>query len=124
MVKTPKSSFHKKVKLNIFARLVPTFLVLIFFSLSCSLLQSQEPSAEDYFNQGNQYYGQGQYAQAIDSYTKAIQLDPQVASAYGNRGLVYSDQKQYDLAVADLNKAIEARPDTRASLQQSRDCLQ
>jgi tetratricopeptide (TPR) repeat protein len=47
---------------------------------------------------------------AIDYYTRAIKINPNVASYYQNRGMLYSDKKQYTLAFLDYNKAIELKP--------------
>jgi tetratricopeptide (TPR) repeat protein len=47
---------------------------------------------------------------AIDYYTRAIKLNPNVASYYQNRAMLYSDKKQYTLAFLDYNKAIEIKP--------------
>jgi len=68
------------------------------------------PSATDYLKQGVTLFEEGKYEQAIDEYTKAIELDPNLTDAYYNRGLAYLMTKQYDLALADFNKAIELDP--------------
>lgn len=49
---------------------------------------------------------------AIESYLKAIDLNPQDANAYNNLGSTYSDQKEYSKAIdcylkADYSRAIE-----------------
>uniref|UniRef100_UPI0035A1D314 tetratricopeptide repeat protein n=1 Tax=Prevotella heparinolytica TaxID=28113 RepID=UPI0035A1D314 len=47
------------------------------------------------------------YAKAIDDYTKAIQLNPDLAEAYYNRGLarIYANSKA--AGIEDLSKAGE-----------------
>ena len=52
----------------------------------------------------------GEYGKAIADYNKAIELDPNHASAYYNRGCAYGEIGAYDKAVADYNKAIELNP--------------
>ena len=47
---------------------------------------------------------------AIADHTKAIELDPDDATAYNNRGVAYSTKKEYDRAIEDFNKAIELNP--------------
>jgi len=44
---------------------------------------------------------------AIADYNKAIEIDPNYASAYYNRGISKSNLKDYYGAIADYNKAIE-----------------
>jgi hypothetical protein len=73
------------------------------------------PSATDHLNQGVALYEAGKYEQAVAEYTKAIELDPNLASAYYNRGLAYFKMKQYDLALADFNKATELNPNASAA---------
>ena len=45
--------------------------------------------------------------QALADYSRAIELDPNLAEAYYNRGLVRLAQKQQELAISDLSKAGE-----------------
>ncbi|MCA9891205.1 MAG: tetratricopeptide repeat protein, partial [Anaerolineae bacterium] len=56
------------------------------------------------------YYELKQYEQAIADYDKAIQLEPQYASAYYNRGLAYYMLNEYDLAIADYEAALKFDP--------------
>ena len=58
-----------------------------------------------YFNGGVPYSDLGQYENAIDSYTKAIQLDPDYATAYFNRGYSYRMLGHDEKADADKAKA-------------------
>jgi tetratricopeptide (TPR) repeat protein len=53
---------------------------------------------------------QGDLAGAIDSYTRAIQLDPNLAQAYSNRGISYARAGRLDDALADLNQAVRLAP--------------
>ena len=64
-----------------------------------------------YFNRDVPYSDLGQYENAIDNYTKAIQLDPDYAKAYLNRGNAYDDLDQYQRAIQDYDKAIQLDPD-------------
>jgi tetratricopeptide (TPR) repeat protein len=50
------------------------------------------------------------YQSAIADYTKAIELNPNVASSYLWRGIARSSLQDYQGAMADLNKAIELDP--------------
>ena len=53
---------------------------------------------------------QGNAAQAIADFTKAVELNPNFAGAYNNRSNVYLDQGNIPQAISDLNKAIEIDP--------------
>lgn len=54
-----------------------------------------------------------QNQEAIDYYTKAIDISPDFIPAYFNRAIAYSEQGDYARAIADLDKCIEAA-DSRA----------
>ena len=47
------------------------------------------------------------YQQAVENYSRAIQLKPSYPEAYSHRGYAYQQLKQIDKALADYNKAIE-----------------
>src|SRR5215204_1547790 len=49
----------------------------------------------------------GNYKEAIDVYTKGINLHPDNARFYRHRGHRYITLRCYDNAIADLNKAVE-----------------
>ena len=62
-------------------------------------------------NRGIAYQHEGDYDRAIESFTKAIELNPTYAIAYYNRGNAYRDKDNFDRAIADYTKAIELKPD-------------
>jgi len=68
-------------------------------------------TAQDYFQQGDYEYDQGNCSQAIADYTQAIALNAQDARVYNNRAYTYMLMHQYDQALSDLNDAIAIRPD-------------
>ena len=61
-------------------------------------------SAYSYFDKGKEYHEAEHWSMAIDQYNKAIQIDPDYASAYDWRGMAYSNLGQYSLADADRDK--------------------
>lgn len=61
-------------------------------------------------SQSNAHDDKGQNDEALSSYAKAIEVNPQHSPAYNNRALVYMKQENLDLALADLNKAILINP--------------
>jgi tetratricopeptide (TPR) repeat protein len=73
-------------------------------------LISSANNAGFYIEQGNSFFDSQQYEQAIASYTQAIALEPQSASAYYNRGNTYYNLQQYESAIADLTQAIAINP--------------
>ena len=47
------------------------------------------------------------FDQAIDFYSKAIDLNPSVAVYYGNRSFAHLKTESYGYALADASKALE-----------------
>ncbi|MFM7876786.1 MAG: tetratricopeptide repeat protein [Microcystis aeruginosa Ma_MB_F_20061100_S20] len=72
-------------------------------------------TALDFFNQGVKRLQQGDLEAAINSFNKAIRLNPNYAQAYGNRGIAYSRLQQYDKALADYNQFIRFNPNSAAA---------
>ena len=71
----------------------------------------EEPVDAPGFNQrGNRYSRNGVYEQAIEDYTRAIELDAAFAEAYFNRGVSYYEVGRYQEAITDLSQAIRLDP--------------
>ena len=63
-----------------------------------------------YNNRGIAYSALGNYGQAIDDCSRAIEIDPGFAGAYYNRGNAYNGLSNHRQAIEDYSKAIEIRP--------------
>ena len=66
--------------------------------------------AELAFQQGNVLIMLRQTNSAIEHYSHAIELDPNLAEAYNNRGNAYCDIGEVDRAIEDYIKMIELQP--------------
>ena len=79
--------------------------------------QETQADAEKYATQAAQYYQQGNYAQALEFYNKALAIrlkvlgenHPDTATSYNNIGIVYDSQGNYAKALEYHNKALEIR---------------
>jgi tetratricopeptide (TPR) repeat protein len=69
-----------------------------------------QPSTKDFIKQGNTYYRQKDYDNAVQNYNKAIELNPLDAGAYSSRGNAYYMKDDYEQAFADYNKALAFDP--------------
>jgi tetratricopeptide (TPR) repeat protein len=67
-------------------------------------------TAEEWCNEGNNFYNAGQYQKAIECYNKTIEIDPSDAAAYFNRGIVKSYWGRNEAAIEDYSKAINIDP--------------
>lgn len=63
-------------------------------------------TAEFYFNQGIELFEKRIYELAIESFTKAIEINPNYTNAYLNRGITKFQLKQYQEAIIDYSKVI------------------
>lgn len=59
------------------------------------------------YNEGSYYARKGEYAKAVELFTRAIDMDNQFSYAYYNRGLVYMHTKETNKAKLDFGKAGE-----------------
>lgn len=72
--------------------------------------EKDEMTAYDYYSEGWDFYVEDKYREAIESYDKAIALNPRYAEAYQCRGAVYELLEEYDQALDDYNKACQLNP--------------
>lgn len=82
-------------------------------SLNNQLLKDaeKEETSEAYLKKGRIYRRMEKYEEAIEAYTKAIELDPNVSEAYNNRGATYYVMGEYEKAIEDYSQAIKNDPD-------------
>ena len=85
-----------------------SLLVLVVFSLISAVCYGQ--TAKEYYDTGLDFLGKKMYDEAIAAYQKAIEIDPQYATAYNDLGVTYYNKKMYDEAIAAYEKAIEINP--------------
>ena len=67
--------------------------------------------AEAYYNRGVTYGAKDNFDQAIQDYSKVIELNPNDAEAYINRGIAYRIKGNFEQAIQDFNESIELKPD-------------
>ncbi len=68
-------------------------------------------TAEDWFDEGNKYYLEGDFTKAIGCFDKAIELNPDDPDAYNNKGSALDRLGEYPQAIECYDKAIELNPD-------------
>ncbi|MBD2439689.1 tetratricopeptide repeat protein [Nostoc sp. FACHB-110] len=71
---------------------------------------NQGQSFADHYQQGNDAYRVRDYKQAVESFSKAIQEEPQFAKAFIRRGNARYNLKDYEGALADYTKALQINP--------------
>ena len=80
-----------------------------------SQLQKQLPNSISLYNIiGAANMGLGKLDEAIEAYTKALAIKPDLAEAYSNMGTALQDQGKRDEAIEAYTKAISIKPDLEA----------
>ncbi|CAN6644632.1 serine/threonine-protein phosphatase T [Trichomonascus vanleenenianus] len=74
------------------------------------MTQERAAQAVEFKNKGNQALKVGRFDEAVEQYTKAIELDASNAIFYANRAQAHIKNEAYGLAIADSTKAIEVDP--------------
>ena len=83
------------------------FSVIFILFISCKLVCAAP--VEDLFQEANQFYRDGKYAEAIRAYKEALKLKPS-AEAYYNLGNAYFKDKKIGLAVLNYERAKQLAP--------------
>ena len=67
-------------------------------------------TAKEWKEKGNSLVKEQKYQEALDCYTKSIELDPSDPILYSNRAAMYNNLGKYEEAIKDADKAIELKP--------------
>ena len=86
-------------------------LVLLSVGIFAACGSPAGSTAEWHFDNGVNLVEEGQYAQAIIEFSKAIELDPNRSTAYYNRAYIYKLQGRKAEAIADFEKSITISDD-------------
>ena len=68
-------------------------------------------TAKDWKDKGNSLVKEKKYKEALDCYSKAIELDPNDPILYSNRSAMHLNLSEFDEAINDAEKAISLKPD-------------
>jgi len=71
---------------------------------------NSQKTAQDYFDEGMNYFGAKKYREAVESLTKATKAKPDYAAAFTPLGIAYIQLEMYEEAIAPLREAIRLDP--------------
>lgn len=79
--------------------------------------ESNKKKANEYYNNGQQFYKNQQYDLALVEFNKAVAKDPSFAFAWDNLGLTYRKLNRYQQAIDCYKKSIELDPKGMVPIQ-------
>mgnify|MGYP003331219507 CR=1 FL=1 len=68
-------------------------------------------TAEQHYNKGKEYLKERKVNEALDSFNKALEMEPDNPYALSDRGVTYFHMKKFELAIIDMDKAVKIQPD-------------
>ena len=83
-------------------------VIISFFSLPLKGIAGIK--SYNHFEAGTSFFDQENYKQALASFQKAVQTDPNFAEAYYNIGIIYDLQHNFSKAISAYEKAIQIDP--------------
>lgn len=84
------------------------------FNVNTEVNEEAVKAAEELKVQGNNYMKMGQYSEALDIYTEAINLNPKNHVFYCNRAAAYSRLEKHWNAISDCKESIKLHPTAKA----------
>ncbi len=111
--KIPMGLFHMCIGLDMVGRwrfFDPTFITSDAIYHHYTPLSPRQYLSMDYSNRGVSWALKDEWDKAITEHTRAIEIDPQDATAYVNRAYAWEKKGALDKAIADCTRAIEIDP--------------
>lgn len=91
-------------------RIVLLVLLVTFLAGLGALVYSFKQVVDTHYFQGRRFLANGLYDEAIASFKKGLELDPDDDELHGLLGDAYREKGLYDEAIASYNKALELEP--------------
>jgi tetratricopeptide (TPR) repeat protein len=77
---------------------------------SPAVTQVAQANSEQIFQQGLDKIDAGNYKEAAELLTKALELNPKDPEAYYNRAIAFAQLSEYEKAIADYSQVLELTP--------------
>ena len=90
--------------------------LLFLLSITLSVLQLQGQSAETFIIQGDNFLMNTQFENAINAYTRALEVNPDHVEALIKRSQAYATTNRLGESTRDMEKALEINPYARLML--------
>jgi tetratricopeptide (TPR) repeat protein len=99
----------KKKRLIIMKRNLILHIFVIGFVLNGCQTEKHR-TADEWFKQGLLFATTQRYENALNAFTRALEINPRYAEAYNQRGIILGKKDRFDQAIVDFTKAIEINP--------------
>lgn len=97
--------------MNYLSKNLIIYSCLLILAFMCIPVAASAVSAGEYYNQGLDLASQGHYSEAIASFDRAIELNPDHFLAWTAKGVAQNELGQYNEAVLSFDKSIQIQPD-------------
>jgi tetratricopeptide (TPR) repeat protein len=88
--------------------LISYFITAVLVTvLAVIIIPSNHDTAEEYFKKGTTKYDAKDFLGAIQDYTKAVEINPNLSEVYSARAAAKIKNKDYNGAIQDCNKILE-----------------
>lgn len=102
-------TIRNKIYRGLLVPLIVVIIAYVFFNANIFNIQQHNP-ALNYLTLGVAYKGMGKTDDALESYRRALEFDPNDAEGYSNIGNIYAERKDFTVAKQFYLKAIEIDP--------------
>lgn len=85
------------------------FILILNTALNIAFAQTPR-TATEWYKLGNQQLDSEKYQQAIESYTKSLELEPNYYKANINRGVAYHELGKYEQAISEYTHVLKFKP--------------
>lgn len=89
--------------------IINLIIFVVFFLILLQAIKAKE--------QGNELYKQRKFDEALNAYSKAIELDPNDITFYTNKAAVYFEMNDYEKCISECEKAIEVGRENQADFK-------
>ncbi len=91
-------------------------MFVLFMDITPKANAQGNSNATVYYNQGIDYYNSNEIQNSINSFKKAIEIDPKFYEAYYNLAKIQESYKYYNDAISTFEKLIEITPEDYESM--------
>jgi tetratricopeptide (TPR) repeat protein len=94
--------------------IITCIAAILFSVLSMTAISGEDGfslEAVQAYNAGNEYRRNGELAEAVEAYRKAVELAPDLPQAYNNLGWTLHQMEKYQEAVDNYNISLRLKPD-------------